>query len=59
MIIIRKIPDNNHYENVYADHDDDQFAFVTSVSEQTLFCIPSDGIRLLSGGGHYSGYWMS
>ena len=32
-----------------------QFAFVTSVSEQTLFCIPSDGIKLQSGGGHYSG----
>ena len=32
-----------------------QFAFVTSVSEQTLFCIPTDGIKLQSGGGHYSG----
>ena len=32
-----------------------QFAFETSVSEQTLICIPSDSIKLQSGGGHYSG----
>ena len=30
-----------------------QFASVTS--EQTLFSIPADGIKLQSGGGHYSG----
>ena len=32
-----------------------QFAFVTSVAEQTFFCIPSDGIKLQSGEGHYIG----
>lgn len=32
-----------------------QFASVTSASEQTLFSLPSDGIILQSGGGHYIG----